>query len=88
VAVGLYRFVDGEDCPARSTYLRNRRNGSRKAGSDAILATFRRSANIRAAVRVHGRRISGLGDLGPAIRGRLAISLRVRVLLQLASCSG
>ena len=70
VAVGLYaRFVDGEDCPARSTYLRNRRNGSRRAGSDAIPATFRRSAKYP-----RGRSCSRSADhrarrFRPAIRG-------------------
>ena len=70
MAVGLYaRFVDGEDRPARSTYLRNRRNGSRRAGSDAIPATFRRSAKYP-----RGRSCSRSADhrarrFRPAIRG-------------------
>jgi hypothetical protein len=83
VAVGLYaRFVDGEDCPARSTYLRDRRNRSRKAGSDAIPATFRRSAKCP-----RGRSCSRSADhrarrFRPRdSRTRLAISLRY------ASCS-
>ena len=70
MAVGLYaRFVDGEDRPARSTYLRNRRNRSRKQDPTQYQRHFADPLNIRVAVRVHGRWIIRLGDLGPAIRG-------------------